>query len=1301
MPNRYANLVGSNKIKDEWQKINQGFDAVEAEMDTRETVAGAQAKANAAQTAAISAAATDATNKVNTHAADAVKHVTAAERTTWNAKASTNSPAFTGTPTAPTAGLGTNTNQIATTAFVQENLNDEIGALPTVYAPLSHVGSGGSVHAPASTSTAGFMSAADKTKLNGIAASAEVNQNAISKINNIEADAKSTTINIAAGTGIAVTTNPTTKTLNITATGEATPGAHASSHVSGGSDVIPNAVAGGNSGLMSGEDKALLDETSSRLSDTNTQTTQLSHGQNLISTSEAGPVGVEVRGNTLVNLNAAYGNFEADNNGDGVANGWSKSSSGEAQYALNTSNYSYGLCSQSMTAPSTIGATDCFVHRAIPVSAGKYYVALIDFLNDSGILGMLRISGPAIGTPIADTNTRTTGTVAVKFNSASLTSVYLIAFNRSGPEGGGTLSVDGARMYEVTAEEYAKINVDPDWIGEKLAERFPYVDGVKHVTNPVITKVGKNLLPPFTQWTLHTRSVINGPYELAHNYTTTSGETDHVDLPILPNTTYTFGITADANLSKVEYSIFDVSGTTLVNNTSTGITKIFTTPSDSVRLRARIANRAVGMSIISEPILVLGDSLPATFEPRDDDYLYADCTLAGYSGVHDILKVRGTEATVLRKWIRDVVVDGGLSWALSSNLTGFKTITAGPTFPLAKARSGVAIKHDGKMLKEYAANGSVWESDMHTITTDGTLFMSVLNEDSGWGESYSPINTEARAYFRGWKMNNGTFGTPYNGSGTKTWTRWNATNNTGAVTTVPTTTAEGYTPYRLSYQLAAPVTEVVSMEGSLANHAGANLYEMSEGVIIRERATMTPSASGENYSFNTYNAVSYPVNTPLSYRAKKIIDIYEGNNSIMSKCVMLTEGAWGNERYRLPTIHYNPTTDYYVTYLALDKYALTAPVVSANLSYKTQMGGVVSQLVQGLADNNTKDTVQDWQLLQDEAHIKNINIDLTAATASPTPNTLIKRDSNGRAQTAAPSAAGDAANKGYVDSAVAGVTIPDASLTVKGKVQLNSATNSESEALAATPKAVKAAYDRAEAAFQSASDGKTAVAAAITGMGQSAAGSETFAQLATKVGQISNDANAAVGEVLSGRTFYQGGVKRTGAMTDRGAPTFTPGAASQSIPAGRYTGGTIAGDADLIAANIRQGINIFGVNGSLIEGRQWASGNTPSVYSNTYYKITVTGLAFAPKIIVASGVGGPKSIILPQNAIDGNTADNSHYTLSFAGGTWETITSLGTGSNQFRLLENGFEMIVYRFNMSGYPAPEAGNYNWIAFGVPN
>lgn len=131
-------------------------------------------------------------------------------------------------------------------------------------ASASHIGSGGSSHAVATTSTSGFLSSADKTKLDGIAPGAEVNQSAFAKIKvagqaDIEAGSKTETLTLAAGTGIQITTAAGTRTATITATGGAAPSTHGASHVTGGNDVIPNAVAGGNAGLMSGADKTKLD----------------------------------------------------------------------------------------------------------------------------------------------------------------------------------------------------------------------------------------------------------------------------------------------------------------------------------------------------------------------------------------------------------------------------------------------------------------------------------------------------------------------------------------------------------------------------------------------------------------------------------------------------------------------------------------------------------------------------------------------------------------------------------------------------------------------------------------------------------------------------------------------------------------------------------------------------------------------------------------------------------------------------------------------------------------------------------
>ena len=57
-----------------------------------------------------------------------VSGVTSAIQTQLNNKAALNSPTFTGTPKAPTASAGTNTTQIATTAYVYIAINGAIAA---------------------------------------------------------------------------------------------------------------------------------------------------------------------------------------------------------------------------------------------------------------------------------------------------------------------------------------------------------------------------------------------------------------------------------------------------------------------------------------------------------------------------------------------------------------------------------------------------------------------------------------------------------------------------------------------------------------------------------------------------------------------------------------------------------------------------------------------------------------------------------------------------------------------------------------------------------------------------------------------------------------------------------------------------------------------------------------------------------------------------------------------------------------------------------------------------------------------
>ncbi|MGC4378244.1 pyocin knob domain-containing protein [Fictibacillus sp. Mic-4] len=204
----------------------------------------------------------------DSHNTDAVRHVTQADKDKWNAAAPANHTHVNATST--TAGFMSNTDkskldgiEAGANKYVHPtgdgNLhvpatgttNDkkvlkagntagsvswgnvdfsELTGKPTTLsgygitdaAPSSHVGSGGSAHAAATQTANGFMSASDKTKLDNIAAGAEVNQNAFTSIKvgttTVDADSKTDTLELVAGSNVSITPDATNDKVTIAAT---------------------------------------------------------------------------------------------------------------------------------------------------------------------------------------------------------------------------------------------------------------------------------------------------------------------------------------------------------------------------------------------------------------------------------------------------------------------------------------------------------------------------------------------------------------------------------------------------------------------------------------------------------------------------------------------------------------------------------------------------------------------------------------------------------------------------------------------------------------------------------------------------------------------------------------------------------------------------------------------------------------------------------------------------------------------------------------------------------------------------
>lgn len=137
---------------------------------------------------------------------------------------------------------------VGSTVSVQQKLTSgtEIGSITVDGTPTKLYAPDAVTYNKATTSTDGLMSAQDKTKLDGIVAGAEVNQNAFSSVvvgsTTIAADSKTDTLTLVAGNNVTITPDATNDKITIAAT-----------------DTTYSAATQSAQGLMSAADKKKLD----------------------------------------------------------------------------------------------------------------------------------------------------------------------------------------------------------------------------------------------------------------------------------------------------------------------------------------------------------------------------------------------------------------------------------------------------------------------------------------------------------------------------------------------------------------------------------------------------------------------------------------------------------------------------------------------------------------------------------------------------------------------------------------------------------------------------------------------------------------------------------------------------------------------------------------------------------------------------------------------------------------------------------------------------------------------------------
>ncbi|MFD0679951.1 MULTISPECIES: hypothetical protein [unclassified Paenibacillus] len=761
--------------------------------------------------------------------------------------------------------------------------------------------------------------------------------------------------------------------------------------------------------------KDTVDALEVKLKATQSLTTNLNYGLQTVNADQAGPIDLSARGRTLVNLLGRDGNFEMDSNGDGIADGFSVLSvSGTSLFSLSP-DAKFGTKSQKLASSGYSNIKKDLVN----IDSSKTYLISVWMKVDNG--GSVEFRLYKDSTSYISPGTVTTQGYQLKylkfagsyFNGGTEKSLRLYQHTSF------AAYFDGISIYEISAADYAKIDDDPEFTGDKLAAKFPYTESIANVNGLYVTKSGKNLLPPFNEWTLHANSVVVEPYKLTLN-ATAQYQSSTSTIPALPSQTYTLTMSTTQSVSIYAFDKDDVSLSTIYNQMYNGAIT-FTTPPNTAKFSVNLFNHsATGTFTFTSPMLNLG-SIAAPFEPKSDQYIYVpNQQLASNvdGSVYDMLYKMGNKYYKETRFKR-MDLTGSLAWSYTKRTAGHVALYTPITNNLA-GNSFTAVKYDGKIVK---FDNSLMNPDVATIdNVNGSFYVTAPSSDTGWGEDYTPTQAEIKAYFYGWRMYDGVNPANLYTGGTKYWYYIDASGNPfGGTDVLPTTLApqsdKGRKPYKLQYQLATSTIEEIAVEGDIALHEGGNQIEVGSGIIVREKAN--PQLVAGTYKINDGN-------TPLTLLKYRSLDILSVNKGLLqAKGSKIYDSFYKLHRYEVTSADYDPTADYYVTYIALDQYNITCSPTDVSILYGANMATVVSNLAQDLAGNTTKDSVQDWLLLQDGAYLDNLRIDIDThrnastahgSTSAATASTIMQRDANGRAQVAVPVAAADIARKDTVDA---------------------------------------------------------------------------------------------------------------------------------------------------------------------------------------------------------------------------------------------------------------------------------------------
>lgn len=204
-----------------------------------------------------------------------------------------------------------------------------------------------------------------------------------------------------------------------------------------------------------------------------------------------------------------------------------------------------------------------------------------------------------------------------------------------------------------------------------------------------------------------------------------------------------------------------------------------------------------------------------------------------------------------------------------------------------------------------------------------------------------------------------------------------------------------------------------------------------------------------------------------------------------------------------------------------------------------------------------------------------------------------------------------------------------------------------------------------------------------------------------------SNTTATESDVLHPEYFYNSsGTRVQGTMANNGSlgtTTLTKSNSSKTIPAGYTSGGTVKiSTTNLSAGNIKSGVSILGVTGSLKDSEHWAMGYK-TMTANATFEVTgivdQQGTTFTPAgyaFMLAPNISSNTNITNSANAlvmcfydtINGRMYRNVLYTPAYTIRCNPSVSSGSVGSGTFKQNASGSKV----YNCMGQ------RYFWLAWG---